>query len=467
MNSSISLTFDSRNLPPPWPEPLRELNRSRLQNSSKTKLIVLDDDPTGTQTVYDVPVLTDWSVEQLKSAFVDDSPCFYVLTNSRAFPEAEARTLTKMIAENLQTAAAGRPYHLVSRSDSTLRGHFPLETDVLDDTLGPFDATLIIPCFEAGGRCTIEGVHYIRQEGRLIPVAETPFARDRAFGYNHSDLPQWVQEKSQGRLLAKDVDVIRLDTIRRLGPKGVADQLRKTPPRKVVVSDAVITEDIDVVVSALQELEAEGRRFLVRSAADYVAARLALPTKPLLTAEQLIFPQKTGGLIVAGSYVPATTAQLDVLKQEPRIVFFELSVSELLNESLRDRVISETSKQVAQKIDAGTNVLLATSRELIQGRDPEDSLRIGKTVSESLIQIVRQLPIPPKFLIAKGGITSSDIATKALAVRRATVLGQLVPGVPVWRLGPESRFPQLPYIVFPGNVGDSNALLDAFRILDS
>ena len=194
---------------------------------------------------------------------------------------------------------------------------------------------------------------------------------------------------------------------------------------------------------------------------------MALSTKPLLTTEQLIVPQKTGGLIVAGSYVPATTAQLEVLKQEPRIAFIELSVSELLNQSLRDRVISETSNQVAQKIDAGTNVLLATSRELIQGRDPDDSLRIGRTVSESLIQIVRQLPIPPKFLIAKGGITSSDIATKALAVRRATVLGQLVPGVSVWRLGPESRFPQLPYIIFPGNVGDSNALLDAFRILDS
>jgi uncharacterized protein YgbK (DUF1537 family) len=80
-----------------------------------------------------------------------------------------------------------------------------------------------------------------------------------------------------------------------------------------------------------------------------------------------------------------------------------------------------------------------------------------------LISIVRGLQVRPRFLIAKGGITSSDVATRGLGVRRALVRGQILPGVPVWRLGAEARFPGLDYVVFPGNVGGDTALADAVR----
>jgi hypothetical protein len=50
-------------------------------------------------------------------------------------------------------------------------------------------------------------------------------------------------------------------------------------------------------------------------------------------------------------------------------------------------------------------------------------------------------------------------------VRRAQVLGQIVPGVPVWRLGPESKYPGLPYVVFPGNAGGPDALASVIRVL--
>jgi uncharacterized protein YgbK (DUF1537 family) len=50
------------------------------------------------------------------------------------------------------------------------------------------------------------------------------------------------------------------------------------------------------------------------------------------------------------------------------------------------------------------------------------------------------------------------VGVKALGVVRATVLGQAAPGVPVWRTGPESRFPGLSYVIFPGNVGDVDTL---------
>jgi uncharacterized protein YgbK (DUF1537 family) len=61
-------------------------------------------------------------------------------------------------------------------------------------------------------------------------------------------------------------------------------------------------------------------------------------------------------------------------------------------------------------------------------------------------------------LIAKGGITSSDIATKSLKVKLAMVAGSILPGVPVWKLGEESLFPGMHYVIFPGNVGGDDAL---------
>jgi len=81
-------------------------------------------------------------------------------------------------------------------------------------------------------------------------------------------------------------------------------------------------------------------------------------------------------------------------------------------------------------------------------------------ISDALSSIIAQLKIRPAFIIAKGGITSSDVAIKALRVKKARVIGQIRPGIPVWITGPESKFPGLPYIIFPGNVGDRYTLKD-------
>ena len=198
--------FDT--LPPPWPEDLRPQIRAEVASQPNHKLVVLDDDPTGTQTVNDVPVLTVWDVETLRAEFAQPGPCFYVLTNSRSLPSDAARELNREIARHLREAVwrnegfASEPAHarqlcsraftLISRSDSTLRGHYPLETDVLAEELGPFDATILIPYFEAGGRYTIGDNHYVAEGESLVPAAETPFARDAAFGYRSSHLRDYV-----------------------------------------------------------------------------------------------------------------------------------------------------------------------------------------------------------------------------------------------------------------------------------
>ena len=159
MTGRLSKSATFAKLPPPWPEDPRPRIRAAVAAHPDHKVVVIDDDPTGTQTVYDVPVLTSWEVERLRAEFSASEPCFYILTNSRSLPPEEARDLTLGLARNLRSAAGLRRFTLVSRSDSTLRGHFPLETDALSEVLGPFDATLLIPYFEDGGRYTIDDTH--------------------------------------------------------------------------------------------------------------------------------------------------------------------------------------------------------------------------------------------------------------------------------------------------------------------
>ena len=194
-------------LPPEWPEDLLpEIQRE--VKASRRKVVVLDDDPTGTQTVHGVPVLTEWPHETLRAELTNDLPAFYLLTNSRSLQLAEAQAMNTEIGRNLVEAArqAGREFVVVSRSDSTLRGHFPGEVQALAEALRQdFDAWLIIPFFLEGGRYTINDIHYVAEGEWFVPAGETEFARDAVFGYRASNLRQWVEEKTGGRVSSEAV----------------------------------------------------------------------------------------------------------------------------------------------------------------------------------------------------------------------------------------------------------------------
>ena len=429
-------------------------------------IVVFDDDPTGTQTVYDLPVLTDWSTDGLLRELRAGTPAFYVLTNSRSMPGPEARALTLDAALRLKLAAlaAGRKVSVISRSDSTLRGHFPAETDALDEALGPHNGVLIAPFFLEGGRFTIDDVHYVAEGDVLVPAAETPFARDAAFGYHHSNVREWVQEKTGGRIRAADVASISLTDIRSGGSQRVAEKLSVLVSRRVCVVNAASLSDMAIVTDAIAQAEARGARLLCRSAASLVQMRLGLATRPLLDARALALKRESAGLIVVGSYVPKTTTQLNALLATG-IAAVELNVARLLDNAQQTVEIARARNAVEAQLRAGTDVVVYTSRELVSGVDARDSLAIGGRVSSGLVALLSELRVRPRYVIAKGGITSSDLATKALKMRRAWVLGQLLPGVPVWRGENESRHPGMPYVVFPGNVGGDNALVDAVNML--
>ena len=450
-------------LPQPWPESLLPTIQQQLAAGQRS-LIVLDDDPTGTQTVYDLPVLTEWTVASLRAELALGTPTFYILTNSRSLPLPAAQELNAEIGRNLLAAAqaTGRDFAVVSRSDSTLRGHYPGETDALTAALGQqVDANLIIPFFLEGGRFTINDVHYVAEGDQLVPAAATPFARDAAFGYHNSDLRAWVEEKTAGRVATAAVASITIDDVRLGGPDAVAQKLLTLPTGSVCIVNCAGTRDMEVFVSGLLKAEAAGRHFLYRTAATFVQVRAGLAPRALLTAADLNLPTTGGGLIVVGSYVPKSTTQLNALLTQPDLVQVEVNVDALLDDGQQAGEVARTIAVTTNALQRGQDVVVYTSRRLITGADAVSSLAIGQRVSASLVALVQGLGVRPRYLIAKGGITSSDLATKALGVKRALVRGQILPGIPLWEVGVESRYPGLVYVVFPGNVGGDDALVQA------
>jgi len=450
-------------LPEDWREDLipkiREINRKM-----QTTLVVLDDDPTGTQTVYDIPVLTEWTEERIQCEFEAGRPLFYILTNSRCLHEQSAIALAKEIGGNLRAAsvATGRQFRVISRSDSTLRGHYPAEVIALEKALGMEKALqVIMPFFLEGGRLTINDTHYVREGEYLIPAGETSFAQDATFGYRTSDLKHWVEEKSRGFITNNEVCSITLDDIRRGGPDIVAEKLRNTEARACIIN-AVSMRDVEVVALSVLMAEQEGATLIYRTAASMVQALAGLYPKPLLKRQDLGLAEKGGALIIIGSYQPKSTAQLEHLVNNTDVVSLMVDVQQLLNQS-----IETDSGALARKIDEGLqaekNVVLYTSREVVTGDDAATSLDIVGRVSAFLVEVVAHIAQRPRYILSKGGITSSDIASKSLNVKQAEVLGQVLPGVPAWRLGPESQFDGLVYIVFPGNVGEVDAISEVVK----
>ncbi len=447
-------------LPPFWPQSLLPDIKAHVGQDGR-KIVVLDDDPTGTQTVHDIPVLTEWSVAALTTEFSNNLSTFYILTNSRSLPLPQAQALNREIGLSLKTVASqmGHDFVVVSRSDSTLRGHYPGETDALLDALADdVDATLVIPFFLEGGRYTIEDVHYVSEGDWLIPAAQTPFAQDAAFGFRSSNLCEWVAEKTNGRFSPDQVHSITIADLRLGGPTAVSAKLRALPTGSVCVVNSASYRDQEVLVMGLLTAEAAGKRFLYRTAASFVRVRAGIDERPLLMPKDLDLPHSGGGLFVIGSYVPKTSQQLEHLLQADDLVQLELGVEKLLvADSFHDE-IARVAMRLNTALNQNQDVVIYTSRRLVTGGNAAESLAIGQQISTGLLAVLDELVARPRYLLAKGGITSSDVATKAVGMRRAVVRGQILPGVPVWQAGTESRYPGLTYIVFPGNVGDVGAL---------
>lgn len=426
-------------------------------------LVVLDDDPTGTQTVHDLPVITSWEEELLGELFREKTPVFYILTNSRSLSATEARELVSAIIRNLEEVSeqTGRDYSVILRSDSTLRGHHPEEMDALLESTGKEpDLKVLHPAFIEGGRLTFNGVHYAAEQGHYRPCGETEFAQDPAFGYQSSHLANWIIEKTGGRVASDQIVCLTIDQLRKESPEELANRIQSIGKGNYLIADALSYHDIDKFCLALLKSK---RSFVARTAASFVASIAGIDQRPLLSADELAYQSESGGLIIAGSHVEKTTWQLNKLIERSDIQYKVLDVKKLLEIDDRESFLQEWVELAQKHIEDNRDLLIYTSREVVTADDVNVILDIGNRISEFISDLVKALPVTPSFLIAKGGITSSDIATKSLNIKKARVMGQILPGIPVWELGKESKYPGMPYVIFPGNVGDDNALLAAYH----
>ncbi|WP_281452067.1 four-carbon acid sugar kinase family protein [Paenarthrobacter nitroguajacolicus] len=464
--------------------------------SSPRVLVVLDDDPTGTQSVADLAVLTSWNVEDFAWAFThirenQTKPAVYVLTNTRSLDPAEAAARNQEIVRNALAAAAasgdGLRLGFVSRSDSTLRGHYPVEPDTIAETVAAetgekTDGVVIVPAFPDAGRVTIGGVHYMRADGgKLTPVAETEFAKDASFGFTNSEMAKYVEEKSQGRFPASSVIVLDLDIIRAgasaqdpaISAKAIADAIEPATNSTPIVADIVTENDFRALALGLEEAERRGKKLLYRVGPPFVRGRIGQEIRAALTAEEAFAgntPSTAGGLIVVGSHVGVTTRQLnDLTSQHSSARIIEIDVEKLLaGEAEADAYIGTIVSDVVNALHQG-DVIVHTSRLLIKTDDAAASLKIARTVSAAVVAVVNRTlkTFPPRFVIAKGGITSSDVAAHGLEIRHGIVRGPMLPGiVSLWEPvdGPAKG---IPYIVFAGNVGDDQSLTQVTRKLST
>ena len=398
-----------------------------------------------------------------------------MLTNSRGFTAEQTTKAHHEIAAVVDEVAkeTGKEYIFISRSDSTLRGHYPLETELLKadyekNTGKVIDGEILCPFFKEGGRFTIENVHYVKYGDELVPANETEFAKDKTFGYTAATMPEYVEEKTKGAYKKEDVTCISLEDIHNMEIDKIEEQLLAVHDFNKIIVNAVDYVDVKVFCVALYRAMRKGKVYMMRTAAAIVKVMGGVTSQPLLTREQMVVKEtENGGIIVVGSHTEKTTRQVEALKELKEIEFIELDATLVKDDAAFEAEVQRCLEKEEACIKSGRTVCCYTTRALITADtgDKEDELRLSVKISDAVQSLVGRLSVTPAFVIAKGGITSSDVGTKALAVKRANVLGQIRPGIPVWQTGDESRFPLTPYVIFPGNVGDDETLREAVEIL--
>lgn len=453
-----------------------EAELERLLRQFNTKILVLDDDPTGVQTVHSIPVYTGWDLLSMRNLFQEQTSMAFILTNSRGMTEEESVAAHQQIVTHAIKVSEEqqREFIIISRSDSTLRGHYPLETQVIRDVIEAqssvvIDGEIIIPFFIEGGRYTLNDVHYVKEGNQLTPAGMTEFAKDKTFGYSSSNLRQWCEEKTGGAFDAESVTSISLEDIRSQKIEDIVAQLLRVENFNKVIVNAISYDDIKVFTVALLQALKEGKNFIYRTAAGFTKVIGGVSDRTLLTKNELIDPHNTnGGVVVIGSHVKKTSDQLEALAERGLpIELLEFNQHLVMDAGGLEPEVKRVGAKLEELIANGKTAVVFTRRDRfdLKTDNKEEQLKISITISDAVTSLIERLSVRPNFIIAKGGITSSDIGTKALKVKKATVMGQIKPGIPVWMTGEESKYPHMPYIIFPGNVGERETLAEIVELL--
>lgn len=420
------------------------------QGTSFVKTVVLDDDPTGTQSATDVQVILDLRPDQLRhglATVLEHHDAVYVQTNSRAVDEPTAVQLVSDILAAVEdvTRDSGTSVRFVLRGDSTLRGHVFAESEVFAT---PESVLLFVPAFPDGGRTTREGVHYVRSNGTDVPAHETEYAEDPVFPFKHSFLKDYVADKS-----GKASQLVSLAELR---AGALSDALINAPAGSVVIPDVESNDDVVLIAEAVRAAWRTGKDIVVRGAAPIAAALASVQSSELLEAPLSQTVQRA--LVACGSHTQGATAQLAELAYthgQPIVIPTE--------DALRDPELAGRAAADQARIQLREGALAVVTTERVRS-DSHNTLTHGELVMKALATAVHELAGDVDAVVAKGGITSAEMARTALGATTARVRGQIAPGISVWDLEAfDGRHKT--YVVVPGNLGGPQALVDVVRAL--
>jgi len=425
-------------------------------------------------------VLLRWDAETLRRGLAHPSPLLFVLANTRALDPEAARQRVRQICQALKPllvelvgAGQWQRWMVICRGDSTLRGHFPLEAEVVAEELGPFHARLLVPAFLPGGRTTVDGVHLLHGE----PVHRSPFACDGLFGYSTSHLPSWVEQKTGGRVPAAAVHQISLAELdaaqEALGLQKLVDRLRSLEAQPWIVVNAKHSRQLEALGKALGKLTVEGYRFLAQSAASLINGLIDLPVQPCSPRELSRLtrrnPQGTPkpGLVMVGSHVPLADRQLEQLLREPECISVEVSVEAMVNalRSPKAKMIIANYEQLLKCklkriLASDCTPVLFTSRGEVACDSVDQRIQLGKMLAASMAGVVAHFSGDLGYVISKGGITTNALLADGLNQCQVQLQGQLFQGLSVVLAS------DLPIITFPGNLGPESLLLNSWRAMN-
>jgi len=414
-------------------------------------IVIIDDDPTGTQTTIDFPVLTRWTSERITSLFTQRESAIFFLANTRAMDADRARSIVSEIVQKTATAARATKASpvFVCRSDSTLRSHFPVELETVravwhsstGERLGP---AVFLPAFFEGRRITRNGIHGILDDDRFVPLHETEFSRDPEFPYESAQLHEYVRAKTD----SKGVSL-------RPRPWGDADP------------DGVWTTDVeqydgpgglDETVADLRRRLDSGEPLIFQTAASFIRSWTGQSGWDITAS-----PQRSGmgpGIVIVGSFVDLSSRQLERLLTDPSVRGLEIAIDRLLQSPATE--VARNAAAIERIAAAGFTPVAYTTRGV--RTDAGNHRAVGTQVAKALVEIVRATEFVPSFVLAKGGITSHTILRDGLNVSEGRVSGAIIPGVPVIRIQhPKRTEAEMDYVIFPGNVGTPESLLEVYQ----
>jgi len=444
------------------------------------KFVVIDDDPTGSQTVYDCLLLLKWDCSTLVKGFESRSNLFFILANTRSLSENDAKLTIEEICKNLKTVIASKFYEeeiiFISRGDSTLRGHNFLEPSALNSCLGPFDATFHIPAFIEGKRLTINGSHFVDK----TPINKTIFARDKIFGFETSNVKNLLFQKSKSQINLEDIQNILLTDIEILNDEEnniVFKTLKNLKNNKHVIVDIENYSQLEKFSSVIKKLTKQ-KKFLFRTAASFISSiseKKSIPKVETFFSNLRIRNKEKSflpGLIIVGSYVELSTLQLKNLLDKSNCSPIELDVFEFFkitssenHHKRRNLFKNKFLKEIRFSFEKGKTPVLFTSRKFMS-LDYSEQFNFYNSLACFIAELVADLKYEIGYLISKGGITTNTILSNGLNADYVYLEGQILTGISVVTYNLKN-YKKLPIVTHPGNIGNKDSLVNIWKVFEN